>query len=92
MAMLPVGDFVFCQCCWSTYTTSSAYIQFLFFQVLAGYPHYGNGRGSHVLKLLQAMSLNLHPSIVEMWDTVIPKLIQYFDGNFQLKSICHRQL
>jgi len=49
--------------------------------VVAGFPHQGNGRGEHVLKLLQALSLNLHPSIVEMWDTVIPKLIQYLEEN-----------
>lgn len=48
--------------------------------VLAGCPHSG-GRGTHVLKLLQALSLNLHPNIVEMWDNVIPKLIQYLDEN-----------
>eukprot|EP00795_Rhopilema_esculentum_P001016 gene1016-15340_t len=49
--------------------------------VLAGYPHNGNGRGAPILKLLQAMSLNLHPAIVEMWDTVIPKLFQYLEEN-----------
>ena len=29
---------------------------------------------------MQALSPNLHPGIVEMWDNVIPKLSQYLEG------------
>ena len=39
-----------------------------------------------MLRLLQALSLNLHPSIVEMWDTVIPKLTQYLEGKISLAN------
>lgn len=49
-------------------------------QVMSGCPLPGGGRGDQVLKLLKALSPILQPSLVEMWDTVIPKLIQYLEG------------
>ena len=49
-------------------------------QVMAGRPNGGRKRGLHVLKLMQGLSPNLHENIVGMWDTVIPKLIQYLEG------------
>jgi len=47
---------------------------------MSGCPLPGGGRGENVLKLLKALSPILQPSVVEMWDTVIPKLIQYLEG------------
>lgn len=38
--------------------------------VLLGHPQENNGRGLQLLAMLQAVSPNIHPSIVEMWDTV----------------------
>eukprot|EP00794_Sanderia_malayensis_P004075 gene4075-4629_t len=48
--------------------------------VLAGYPHVDN-RGFQILMLMQAISPILHSNVVEMWDTVIPKLLQYLEEN-----------
>ena len=48
--------------------------------VLAGRPQNGRGRGIHVLTLMQGLSPNLNENIVELWDTVIPKLVQYLEG------------
>lgn len=47
----------------------------------AGLPMNGRGRGIHCLALLQAVSPNIHENIVDMWDTVIPKLVQYLEDN-----------
>ncbi|KAL3859489.1 hypothetical protein ACJMK2_009708 [Sinanodonta woodiana] len=47
--------------------------------VLAGRPQGGRGRGVHVLQLMQGLSPNLHEHLVELWDTVIPKLISYLE-------------
>ncbi|XP_048576780.1 maestro heat-like repeat-containing protein family member 1 isoform X2 [Nematostella vectensis] len=47
--------------------------------VMSGHPLEGIGRGSHVLKLLQILSPILNPSLVEIWDSVIPKLLQYLE-------------
>ena len=49
--------------------------------VMAGHPTSGGGRGIHVLRFLLAMSPNIHPDIVELWDTVIPKLTTYLEEN-----------
>ncbi|KAJ7383167.1 Mroh1p [Desmophyllum pertusum] len=54
--------------------------------VMSGCPLSGGGRGDHVLKLLKALSPILQPSLVEMWDTVIPKLIQYLEENSEDKE------
>ncbi|XP_014675278.1 PREDICTED: maestro heat-like repeat-containing protein family member 1 [Priapulus caudatus] len=48
--------------------------------VLTAHPKAGRGRGAHVLKLMKAMSPNINKSIVALWDTVIPKLIQYLEA------------
>ena len=58
----------------------------LFFQVITGHPLKGGGRGIHVLNFLKSFSPNIHLSIVEMWDTVIPKLTVYLEGIF---IFCH---
>ena len=47
---------------------------------MAGRPENGRKRGIHVLKLMHAMSPNIHSGIVDMWDAVIPKLMQYIEG------------
>ncbi|ESO87809.1 hypothetical protein LOTGIDRAFT_234834 [Lottia gigantea] len=49
--------------------------------VLAGRPSHGSERGLHVLSLMKGISPNLHESLVELWDTVIPKLLQYLEDN-----------
>lgn len=49
-------------------------------QVLGGHPLAGKERGTHVLGLLKLLSPILHPEIEELWDTVIPKLVQYVEG------------
>lgn len=46
---------------------------------MSGCPLSG-GRGENVLKLLKALSPILQADLVEMWDTVIPKLMQYLEG------------
>ena len=50
-------------------------------QVMAGRPDNGRKRGIHCLRLLMGLGPNLNEAIVDMWDTVIPKLIQYLEGN-----------
>ena len=45
----------------------------------------GNKRGVHVLTAMKALSPLLHESFVEIWDTVIPRLIQYIEGKTVLK-------
>ncbi|XP_052059790.1 maestro heat-like repeat-containing protein family member 1 isoform X2 [Mytilus californianus] len=47
--------------------------------VLAGRPQNGRNRGIHVLTLMQGLVPNLNENLVELWDTVIPKLIQYLE-------------
>nr|XP_022339324.1 maestro heat-like repeat-containing protein family member 1 isoform X2 [Crassostrea virginica] len=47
--------------------------------VLAGCPKNNRDRGMHVLLLMKGLSPNLHESLVELWDTVIPKLTQYLE-------------
>ncbi|XP_072169220.1 maestro heat-like repeat-containing protein family member 1 [Diadema setosum] len=49
--------------------------------VLAGRPDNGRKRGVHVLRLLEGLGPILNENIADMWDTVIPKLIQYLDDN-----------
>lgn len=49
--------------------------------VMSGCALAGGVRGIHVLKLLKALSPILEPNLVEMWDTVIPKLVQYLEEN-----------
>lgn len=52
-------------------------------KVLAGRPKNNRDRGIHVLQLMKGMSPNFHESLVELWDTVIPKLTQYLEGMSQ---------
>lgn len=51
-------------------------------QVMAGRPDNGRQRGVHVLKLMLGLSPNLNESIADMWDAVVPKLIQYIEGEY----------
>ena len=55
---------------------------------MAGHPLSGRRRGVHVLTAMKALSPLLHESLVELWDAVIPKLIQYVEG----KGIFRHQL
>lgn len=48
--------------------------------VMAGHPLAGKERGVHVLGLMKAISPNIHSDIEELWDTVIPKLMQYLEN------------
>lgn len=54
--------------------------------VMSGCPLPGGERGENVLKLLKALSPILQPSLVEMWDTVIPKLMQHLEENSEDKE------
>lgn len=54
--------------------------------VMAGCPLPGSGRGDNVLKLLKVLAPILQPNLVEMWDTVIPKLMQYLEENTEDKE------
>ncbi|XP_064639982.1 maestro heat-like repeat-containing protein family member 1 isoform X2 [Lineus longissimus] len=49
------------------------------FMVMVGCPLTGNNRGPHVLEAMKALSPNLHENLVVLWDTVIPKLIQFLE-------------
>ena len=51
--------------------------------VLCGTPMCEKNRGLNVLLLMKQMSPNLHPSIVDLWDNVVPKLILNLDGNLK---------
>ena len=48
--------------------------------MLAGRPNNGRERGVYVLNLMKDLSPNLHDDLIQLWDTVIPKLIQYLEG------------
>ncbi|XP_076448959.1 maestro heat-like repeat-containing protein family member 1 isoform X1 [Babylonia areolata] len=54
--------------------------------VLIGWPQNGRNRGVHILQLMKGLSPNLHDSLVELWDTIIPKLSEYLDGTRRFKS------
>ncbi|XP_060075327.1 maestro heat-like repeat-containing protein family member 1 isoform X2 [Ylistrum balloti] len=47
--------------------------------VLAGRPTNGRDRGVHVLMTMKGLVPNLDESLVDLWDTVIPKLIQFLE-------------
>ena len=55
------------------------YQDFLF-KAMLGRPQNGRNRGTHVLCAMKALSPNFNESLVEIWDTVIPKLIQFLEG------------
>ncbi|EGD80633.1 hypothetical protein PTSG_01221 [Salpingoeca rosetta] len=38
-------------------------------------------RGIEALKMLQSLSINFHENIEELWDAIIPKLVQYLEEN-----------
>ena len=54
---------------------------------MAGCPLPGSGRGDNVLKLLKVLAPILQPNLVEMWDTVMPKLMQYLEGASKLQEM-----
>ncbi|OWF48217.1 Maestro heat-like repeat-containing protein family member 1 [Mizuhopecten yessoensis] len=47
--------------------------------VLAGRPTNGRDRGVHVLMTMKGLVPNLDENLVDLWDTVIPKLIQFLE-------------
>lgn len=49
--------------------------------VLSGHPTSDGGRGIYILNFMKNMTPNLCNDLVELWDTVIPKLIAYVDEN-----------
>ncbi|XP_046558810.1 LOW QUALITY PROTEIN: maestro heat-like repeat-containing protein family member 1 [Haliotis rubra] len=51
--------------------------------VLAGRPLNGRERGVHVLQMMKGISTNIHENLVELWDTVIPKLVQYLEDHLE---------
>ena len=55
-------------------------IVYLCFKVMAGRPQNGRNRGTHVLSAMKALSPNINENVVEIWDTVIPKLVQFLEG------------
>jgi hypothetical protein len=50
--------------------------------VISGVPLMGKNRGINSLNLLKSISPILNSSIVDLWDSVIPKLILNLEGNF----------
>lgn len=50
------------------------------FIVILGHPLYRQ-RGAKILALLQAISVNIHEDIEELWDDVVPKLLGYLEKN-----------
>ncbi|XP_052229832.1 maestro heat-like repeat-containing protein family member 1 isoform X3 [Dreissena polymorpha] len=53
---------------------------------LAGRPLNGRQRGVHVLNLMKGLAPNLHDNLTELWDTVIPKLVQYLEDPEKTES------
>ncbi len=51
--------------------------------VMAGHPGNGQGRGEHVLACMKALGPNIKEEVVNMWDTVIPKLQAYISGELR---------
>ena len=50
-------------------------------QVLSGHPTSDGGRGIYILNFMKNMTPNLCNELLELWDTVIPKLIAYIEGD-----------
>ena len=50
--------------------------------VLCGTPLIEKNRGLNVLLLMKQISPNIHTSIVDLWDNVVPKLISNLEGRF----------
>jgi len=48
--------------------------------VLCGTPMSEKNRGLNILILMKQISPNLHPSIADLWDNVVPKLILNLEG------------
>jgi hypothetical protein len=48
--------------------------------VLCGVPLNGKNRGFNVLNLMKHLTPNLDSSIVDLWDSVVPKLITNLEG------------
>lgn len=51
--------------------------------VLCGCPLNGNNRGLNILNLMKNMGPNIDTSIVDLWDSVIPKLIINLEGKIK---------
>lgn len=48
-----------------------------------GRPTGGRNRGGYILTALLALAPNVDPTVVDLWDTVIPKMIHYFEENIE---------
>ena len=60
--------------------------------MLSGYPRQGKKRGRHVLQCMKAMAPLVNESLVELWDKVIPKLMDYITGAFIYPKFSHMLL
>ena len=49
--------------------------------MLLGKPNVSD-RGEHILNCLQSMGPILQEELVELWDAVIPKLLNYLNGKY----------
>ena len=47
---------------------------------MCGHPLQRGGQSIHILNLLMALGPILHKDLVGIFDTVIPKLIQFLEG------------
>lgn len=43
-------------------------------------PYLGDGRGAASLRLLKVMHQNIHPFLGQRWETTMPMLLEYLDG------------
>lgn len=49
--------------------------------VMVNFPHRRGELGKHILEVLQAIGPVLHPSICDMWDNTIPKLLAFLKSS-----------
>lgn len=49
-------------------------------QVVSSNPYLGDGRGAASLRLLKVMHRNIHPLLGQRWETTMPVLLEYLDG------------
>lgn len=49
-------------------------------QVVSSNPYLGDGRGAASLRLLKVMHQNIHPLLGQRWETTMPVLLEYLDG------------
>lgn len=49
-------------------------------QVVSSSPYLGDGRGVAALRLLSVLHPNIHPLLGQHWETTVPLLLGYLDG------------